>query len=83
MAISTEDQSLRQEQESPPLARERTQLKLGITDVPLREFVVSGDTAHIRSVDQKMARDLKSSSPVEMDPVFGTNGLVGERLLRC
>jgi hypothetical protein len=47
-----EDQS--QERESPPLACERRQLELGMTDEPLREFVVSIDTAHIRSADQKM-----------------------------
>ncbi|WP_210253674.1 hypothetical protein [Methylocella tundrae] len=54
-----EDQSLRQERESPPLACERTQLELGMTNDPLREFVVSIDTAHIRSADQKMARDFE------------------------
>ena len=54
-----EDQSLRRERESPPLACERTQLELGMPDDPLREFVVSIDTAHIRSADQKMARDFE------------------------
>jgi hypothetical protein len=54
-----EDQSLWQERESPPLACERTQLELGMTDDPLREFVASIDTAHIRSADQKTARDFE------------------------
>ena len=48
-----EDQSLRQERETPPLACERKQLELGMPDDLLREFVVSIDTAHIRSADQK------------------------------
>ena len=54
-----EDQSLRQERETPPLACERKQLELGMPDDPLREFVVSIDTAHIRSADQKTARDFE------------------------
>ena len=54
-----EDQSRRREREGPPLACERTQLELGMPDDPLREFVVSIDTAHIRRADQKMARDFE------------------------
>jgi hypothetical protein len=54
-----EEQSLRWERESPPLARERTQLELGMLDDPLREFVVSVDTAHVRSADPKTARDFE------------------------
>jgi len=54
-----EDQSLRQERENPPLECERTQLELGMPDNPLREFIVSIDTAHIRSADQKTARDFE------------------------
>ena len=54
-----EDQSLRQVRETPPLACERKQLELGMPDDPLREFVVSIDTAHIRSADQKTARDFE------------------------
>ena len=45
--------------ESPPLACERKTLELGMPDDPLREFVVSIDTAHIRSADQKTARDFE------------------------
>jgi hypothetical protein len=37
----------------------RKQLELGMPDDPLREFVVSIDTAHIRSADQKTARDFE------------------------
>jgi len=59
LSARLEDQSLRQERQSPPLACERTQLELGMPDDPLREFVVSVDTAHIRSADQKMARDFE------------------------
>ena len=54
-----EDQSLRQVRESPPLACEHKQLELGLPDDLLREFVVSIDTAHIRSADQKTARDFE------------------------
>ena len=54
-----EEQSLRRERESPPLACERTQLEFGMLDDPLREFVVSVDTAHIRSADPKTARDFE------------------------
>ena len=54
-----EEQSLRRERESPPLACERSQLELGMLDDPLREFVVSVDTAHIRSADPKTARDFE------------------------
>jgi hypothetical protein len=54
-----EDQSLLRERESPPLACKRRQLELAMTDDPLREFVVSIDTAHIRSADQKMGRDFE------------------------
>jgi hypothetical protein len=54
-----EEQSLRRERESPPLACERTQLELGMPNDPLREFVVSVDTAHIRSADPKTARDFE------------------------
>ena len=54
-----EEQSLRRERESPPLACERTQLEFGMLDDPLREFVVSVDTAHVRSADPKTARDFE------------------------
>jgi hypothetical protein len=54
-----EEQSLRRERESPPLACERTQLELGMLDDPLREFVVSVDTAHVRSADPKTARNFE------------------------
>ena len=59
MAIKRRPSSLRQVRESPPLACERKQLELGMPDDPLREFVVSIDTAHIRSADQKTARDFE------------------------
>lgn len=54
-----EGQSLRQEREKPPLACERKQRELGMPGDPLREFVVSLDTAHIRSAVPSTARDFE------------------------
>ena len=54
-----EEQSLRQERDNPPMTCERKQLELSMPDDPLREFVVSVDTAHVRFADPKAARNFE------------------------
>jgi hypothetical protein len=54
-----EKQSLRRELDNPPMTCERKQLELSMPDDPLREFVVSVDTAHVRCADPKAARNFE------------------------
>jgi hypothetical protein len=54
-----EEQALRQERENPPIAEERKQFELSMLDDPLGEFVISIDTAHVRSAEPKTARDFE------------------------
>jgi hypothetical protein len=51
-----EEKSLQQAWDNPPMAHERKQLELSMPGDPLREFVVSIDTAHVRGADPKAAR---------------------------
>jgi len=54
-----EEQSLRQERNDPPMAREREQIELTMPGDPLREFVVSVDTAHVRCADPKASQNFE------------------------
>ena len=54
-----EEQSLRRERNNPPITCERKQLELSLPNDPLREFVVSIDTAHVRSSDPAAARNFE------------------------
>jgi hypothetical protein len=55
-----EEQSLRQEGVNPPVTCGREQLELRMSDDPLREFVVSVDTAHVRGNDAETPEIWKS-----------------------